>query len=73
VVTDGDNGLIVPERDPAALAAAVVRLLDDPVLAAETAARARRRVQAEFGWDGVARQFEAAYAAARLPRVAAAD
>jgi glycosyltransferase involved in cell wall biosynthesis len=73
VVTDGDNGLIVPERDPAALASAVVRLLDDPGLAAATGARARRRVQADFGWDGVARQFEAAYGAARLPRVAGAD
>ena len=73
VVTDGDNGLVVPERDPAALASAILRLLDDPALAAATGARARRRVQADFGWEGVARQFEAAYGAARLPRVTGAD
>lgn len=67
VVTDGDNGLLVPERDAAGLAAAIGRLLDHPALGAALGARARSRVQAEHGWDGVARQFEAAYLACRQP------
>jgi glycosyltransferase involved in cell wall biosynthesis len=65
VITDGDNGLLVPERDGAAIAAAADRLLADPGLAAGLGARARSRVHAEHGWSGVARQFEAAYHAAR--------
>ena len=65
VVTDGDNGLLVAERDAAGLAAAIDRLLGDAGLAARLGARARRRVQAEHGWDRAARQFEAAYAGAR--------
>jgi len=73
VVSDRDNGLIVPERDAPGIAAAVTELLGNAALRETLGARARTRVQAEFGWDGVARRFEAAYDAARLPPVAAAD
>jgi glycosyltransferase involved in cell wall biosynthesis len=65
VITDADNGLLVPERDAAALAAAIGRLLDDRGLAETLGRRARSRVQAEHGWPGVATAFEAVYAAAR--------
>jgi glycosyltransferase involved in cell wall biosynthesis len=37
-------GLLVPIRDPAALAHAVSRILDDPELASRLAARAREEV-----------------------------
>ena len=64
-ITDGENGLLVPERDAAGLAAAIDRLLTDRALGAALGARARRRVQSDHGWPGVARAFEAAYAYAR--------
>lgn len=38
-IRDGENGLLVPTRDPRALAEAVVRLADDPVLASQLAQR----------------------------------
>ena len=49
----GAAGRLVPPRDPAALAAAVDEILDDPALAAELAAAARRRAAA-FSWDVLA-------------------
>jgi glycosyltransferase involved in cell wall biosynthesis len=48
VVRDGETGLQVPQRDPAALAAALARLLTDPDLRARLAAGGRRLIEAEF-------------------------
>lgn len=39
--TDGEDSLLVPPADPAALATAITRLLDDPRLAADLGGRAR--------------------------------
>jgi glycosyltransferase involved in cell wall biosynthesis len=44
LVRDGETGLLVPEGDPAALAAAIRRLRDDPEGAAQMAAAGRERV-----------------------------
>ena len=40
-VVDGETGLVVPERDPEGLAAAIVRLCSDPALAARLGREAR--------------------------------
>jgi glycosyltransferase involved in cell wall biosynthesis len=48
VINDGMTGLMVPQRDPAALAVAIERLLEDPDLRVRLAGRARRLVEAEF-------------------------
>ena len=47
-VVDGETGLIVPTRDPSALAAAIRRLLDDRAAAEAMAAEAKRRVRERF-------------------------
>ncbi len=49
---DRETGLVVPPRDPAALAAAVGKLLADPELRRGMGARARRRAREELG-DGL--------------------
>ena len=44
---------------PAEFAAAILRLLDDEALRARLRQAARARMDAHFGWDRIARQFEA--------------
>ena len=61
VITNGEHGLLVPERDPAALAAAVSRLLSDRALAQRLGAAARHRITTELTWDQTAARFEAVY------------
>lgn len=60
VVTDGLEGLLVPPRDPEALAAALVRVLSEPDLARRLgdAGRARART---FDWPLVVDRLEELY------------
>lgn len=48
VLRDGETGLMVPQRDPEALAAACERLLDDPQLRCKLARNSRRQVEEKF-------------------------
>jgi glycosyltransferase involved in cell wall biosynthesis len=61
VVSDGAQGLLVPPRDPAALAAALLRLLGDPGLRASMGAAARSRAL-EFDIRKAVRRMEQVYA-----------
>jgi glycosyltransferase involved in cell wall biosynthesis len=45
LVDDGDSGLLVPERDPVALADALERVWEDRALAARLATRGREKVE----------------------------
>ncbi|MDD5019195.1 MAG: glycosyltransferase family 4 protein [Candidatus Omnitrophica bacterium] len=51
VIEDGATGLLVPAQDPAALADAVEKLLDDRPFAQVLAVRARQRVAEKFTLD----------------------
>jgi colanic acid/amylovoran biosynthesis glycosyltransferase len=48
VIRNGQTGLIVPQRDPVALAAAIEQLLADPGLRVRLASNGRRLIEAEF-------------------------
>ena len=60
VVRDGLEGLLVPPGDPPALAAALVRILEEPDLASTLAAAGRERARA-FSWEVIAPRLEAVY------------
>ena len=53
VVVDGESGILVPEKDPAALADAFKRLEADPTLIQKLLAGARKRIEKCFTWDGI--------------------
>jgi glycosyltransferase involved in cell wall biosynthesis len=61
VIGDGQHGLLTPERDSAALATAIGRLLSDRALAKRLGAAARQRVLEELTWDIAAARFEQSY------------
>ena len=60
-------GIVVPQRDPAALAAAIRSVLTDPELAAAMAAEARR-LAPDLSWAAVARRYGALADRARWRR-----
>jgi glycosyltransferase involved in cell wall biosynthesis len=59
-IDDGDNGLLVPQRDPEALATAILRLLDDPAAAQVMGERGRRRSNSR-DWSHVVDEYLALY------------
>ncbi|HEY1991742.1 MAG TPA: glycosyltransferase [Gammaproteobacteria bacterium] len=60
-VADGEQGLLVPPGDSAALASAISRVLSDPLLAQRLGANGRRRAVEEFSFEAVVRRTEALY------------
>ena len=59
VVVDGESGILVPEKDPVALADAFKRLEADATLIQKLLAGARKRIEECFTWNGIIeRQIE---------------
>jgi glycosyltransferase involved in cell wall biosynthesis len=54
IVVQGETGLLVPPRDPAAIADACAALLGDPGRARRMGEAGRARVAERFGWDHAA-------------------
>jgi glycosyltransferase involved in cell wall biosynthesis len=60
-VSHEESGLLVPPREPAALASAIRRLRADPVLARRLGAAGRQRVEREFSSEATAVQVMRIY------------
>ncbi len=61
VGTDGTTGILVPPNDPGALAAAIIKVLDDPKLRRSLEKAGRKRVESMFTWkacaEGTVREY----------------
>jgi len=60
-IQEGFTGLLVPPRNPGALAEAVSQVLRDKKLASGMGGNARRLVEKEFTWEKVAVQYDQLY------------
>jgi len=61
LVRPGENGLLAPVGDAPALADAINCLLQNPALAQELSAKAKKRVEAEFSVARMVEQYQAVY------------
>ena len=61
VVVDGVSGILVPEKDPKALASAYKRLAAEPELVKQLLAGSRKRIAECFTWDGIIERQIAVY------------
>jgi glycosyltransferase involved in cell wall biosynthesis len=60
-IDDGVTGLLVPVKDPEALASSIIRVLSDPDLAARLGAAARRSVNDRFSMERMIQTTEQLY------------
>jgi glycosyltransferase involved in cell wall biosynthesis len=61
VIEDGSTGILVEQRDPKALAAAVISILGDPSRAEAIGRRAAEQATHQFSRESTARAFESLY------------
>jgi glycosyltransferase involved in cell wall biosynthesis len=61
LIEEGQSGLLVPARDPAALAEAVVRVLTEPELARRLGAAASRRIRTHYDARAMAEKTARVY------------
>jgi glycosyltransferase involved in cell wall biosynthesis len=76
IVDDGVEALLVPRRDPAALASAVERLFAEPALAVSLADAARTRQQRDLSLSAMVERVESLYeelCGSRVARLPAQD
>lgn len=64
LVAHGQTGLLVERNNPSALAEALLRLLDNPVLASAMGQAGRERVEQKFSWERIVDRLKLCYFAA---------
>jgi glycosyltransferase involved in cell wall biosynthesis len=61
VIRDGETGLLVPQKDPEAIAKTVLRLLENPDYAQRLGEQGCAYATDYFNWDRIIDQYEAIY------------
>ena len=62
IVVDGEMGVLVSPKDQDSLAEAMIKLLQNPVLAREMGRKGRERLEKEFGVEKMVKETESMYA-----------
>lgn len=62
IIVDCENGFLVPERDPSALADRIIALLSDKARAEKLRVNGRETITMKFSWDMIAEKFSNIYA-----------
>ena len=60
-ITDGVNGILVPPKDPSALAKAIIKVINDKELAMTMGLAARKKVEQEFSVEKMVSETEKVY------------
>jgi glycosyltransferase involved in cell wall biosynthesis len=60
-ITDGVNGVLVPPKDPSALAKAIIKVINDKELARTMGSSARKKVEQEFSVEKMVAETEKVY------------
>jgi glycosyltransferase involved in cell wall biosynthesis len=60
-VQDGENGQLVPQRDPVALATAIKQLLNDPTRREQLGKAARHKIETDLNWKTIAGGYIAVF------------
>lgn len=68
IVRDGENGRLVPQNDPEAMANAAIDLLEHPEAAAGMTGRARKEVVERYTWTAVLEAWRRCYSTTREMR-----
>jgi glycosyltransferase involved in cell wall biosynthesis len=61
IITDGENGFLVPEQDPSALADRIIQIISDADLREKFQKDGYARIQESFTWDKIAERFSMVY------------
>jgi glycosyltransferase involved in cell wall biosynthesis len=61
IIVDGQTGILVDRDNPAALADALLHLMDNPALAREMGHAGLRRVEETFSWDRIIDELKVCY------------
>jgi glycosyltransferase involved in cell wall biosynthesis len=64
VIRNGETGILVPEKDAEALAAAVLQLLDNPELALRLVNAGMAHAQSYFDWNRIIDSLSQVYRSA---------
>ena len=61
MIKDGDTGLVVPQKNSAAIAKSIIRLCGDPALRKSLAENGRRLAEEKYSWEMIADQYMEVY------------
>ncbi len=61
LIEDGQTGVLIPDRNSAAMAHEIERLLRDPALREQFGDRARKKAQGQFSFEQMVRRVESLY------------